>query len=390
MISPILTYNSEIWSVYAKPDFKTGEGSQIEKAHLQFCKRNLKLYNKASNIACRAELGRVPLNITINQKIPKYILYIQSKDERSLVKQAFLMPFDLHYNGKNSFHSHLMNMSKYFKLTDFKNDFLDIPMVKSSVSSMKQEYISYWQNTLQHSQKLEFYRSFRTDHTSSNDSNWHQFFDVSNSYLHRQQYIRSRKKAHFGRRALYYSNSTATTQLLLLTLSGNVESNPSPQGSHNNSSKTLCAYYAKAMRRNQNGVRCSSCLAVFHSKCTKMSKNELSYCRREGTWICFTCMPQFSDSFFDDLSPSTAYDLSSNGEDFEIVEEHLVDSVDWFSRNVNGYYKSNLKIAYFNVNSLQHKLDEVKNMLNKSLFDIPFISETKLDGTTSDSFLQQP
>ena len=74
MISPILTYNSEIWSVYAKPDFKTWEGSQIEKAHLQFCKRNLKLYNKASNIACRAELGRVPLNISINQKILKYIL----------------------------------------------------------------------------------------------------------------------------------------------------------------------------------------------------------------------------------------------------------------------------------------------------------------------------
>ena len=94
-----------------------------------------------------------------------------------------------------------------------------------------------------------------------------------------------------------------------------------------------------------------------------MSKNELSYCRREGTWICFTCMPQFSDSFFDDLSPSTAYDLSSNGEDFEIVEEHSVDSVDWFSRNVNGYYKSNLKIAHLNINSLQNKLDEVKNML---------------------------
>ena len=31
---------------------------------------------------------------------------------------------------------------------------------------MKQEYISYWQNTLQNSQRLEFYRSFKTDHTS--------------------------------------------------------------------------------------------------------------------------------------------------------------------------------------------------------------------------------
>lgn len=67
-----------------------------------------------------------------------------------------------------------------------------------------------------------------------------------------------------------------------------------------------------------------------------------------------------------------------------------MDSVDWFSRNVNGYYKSNLKIAHLNINSLQNKLDEVKNMLNKSVFDSLFISQTKLDGTTSDSFLQQP
>ena len=32
---------------------------------------------------------------------------------------------------------------------------------------MKQEYISHWQNTLQNSQKLEFYRSLKTDHTTS-------------------------------------------------------------------------------------------------------------------------------------------------------------------------------------------------------------------------------
>ena len=47
-----------------------------------------------------------------------------------------------------SFHSHLMNMSEYFKLPDFNPDLLDIAMVKSYVSSMKREYISYWQNTL--------------------------------------------------------------------------------------------------------------------------------------------------------------------------------------------------------------------------------------------------
>ena len=90
---------------------------------------------------------------------------MQSKDEESLVKQALLMSFNLHCNGKNSFHSHLMNKSEYFKLPDFNPDLLDVALVKSYVSSIKQEYILYWQNSLQHSQKLEFYRSFKTDHT---------------------------------------------------------------------------------------------------------------------------------------------------------------------------------------------------------------------------------
>ena len=36
-----------------------------------------------------------------------------------------------------------MNMSEYFELPDFNPDLLDIAMVKSYVSSMKQEYISH-------------------------------------------------------------------------------------------------------------------------------------------------------------------------------------------------------------------------------------------------------
>ena len=46
MISPLLTYNSEMYSVYVKSDFKSWDSSQIEKTHLQFCKRYLEVSNK--------------------------------------------------------------------------------------------------------------------------------------------------------------------------------------------------------------------------------------------------------------------------------------------------------------------------------------------------------
>ena len=51
MISPILSYNGEIWGVYAKHDFKAWDNTPIEKTHLKFCKRYLEISNKASNVA---------------------------------------------------------------------------------------------------------------------------------------------------------------------------------------------------------------------------------------------------------------------------------------------------------------------------------------------------
>ena len=91
MISPVLTYNSEIWGVYTKPDFKSWDSSQSEKAHLQYCKRYLEVSSKASNVACRAELGKFPLIIAINQKIINYTLDLHNKENDSIVKQIFFM-----------------------------------------------------------------------------------------------------------------------------------------------------------------------------------------------------------------------------------------------------------------------------------------------------------
>ena len=88
MISPIVTYYSEVWGTFVKSDFKSWDNSPIEKAHLQFCKRYLKVHKIASNMAIRAELGKYPMIIDINKKILNYLNYLQDKDDNSIVKHS--------------------------------------------------------------------------------------------------------------------------------------------------------------------------------------------------------------------------------------------------------------------------------------------------------------
>jgi len=63
-------------------------GQLIEKTHLQSYKRYLEVHNKASNIACRAELGKFPLIIAINKKILLKLLKLPPRKGRKLYSQT--------------------------------------------------------------------------------------------------------------------------------------------------------------------------------------------------------------------------------------------------------------------------------------------------------------
>ena len=157
MISPILKYNSEVQGAYAKSDLKCWDSSQIEKTHLQFCKRYLEVSNKASNEACRAALGRFPLIIAINQKIMNSDSpYLQSKDNCSIVKQIFLVLQDLHHAGKNSYCCYIISMSEYYNFPCFDLMYLTNVKIKQYVS-IATTLATYHQN----STKLEFFNIFQ-------------------------------------------------------------------------------------------------------------------------------------------------------------------------------------------------------------------------------------
>ena len=82
---------------------KKRDNSVIEKNHLKFCKRYLEVNNKASNLACSAERGRLPLIVPINQKIMKYFVYLNNRNNSSIVKQALHMSKNLHFINNSGF-----------------------------------------------------------------------------------------------------------------------------------------------------------------------------------------------------------------------------------------------------------------------------------------------
>ena len=102
VIFPISSYNSEVWRMYI----------------LSPCLQNwrwifsnyLEVNNKASNLACKAELGRLTLVIPVNEKIIKYVIYLNNKDNDSIVKQSFLLSNNLHSVNNSGFYSNFMNM----------------------------------------------------------------------------------------------------------------------------------------------------------------------------------------------------------------------------------------------------------------------------------------
>ena len=58
-------------------------------------------------------------------------------------------------------------MSEYFNLFYFNDNSLCDSKIKQLVDLMKRKYVSYWNQTLQHSRKLSFYHSIKKNYSPS-------------------------------------------------------------------------------------------------------------------------------------------------------------------------------------------------------------------------------
>ena len=61
----------------------------------------------------------------------------------------------------------LMKISEYYYLPEFDPDNLSEAKIKHYIHIIKQKYITYWQHTILHSKKLQFYSLFKHDYKVS-------------------------------------------------------------------------------------------------------------------------------------------------------------------------------------------------------------------------------
>ena len=150
IITFILLYNSEVWGTYVKNDFNNWDKSPIEKVHLKFCKIYLAISRKASNIASRAELGKLPLIINIFKRVFKYNTHLKSLPQTTIAKQAFLISKDLHSKQKICFYGNAMDTIKNLNLNEeIPNlEAVTTEHVKTITKTLKEKYLTFWKHNL--------------------------------------------------------------------------------------------------------------------------------------------------------------------------------------------------------------------------------------------------
>ena len=88
---------------YDKIDNAKCEKDIIEKAHIYFCKRSLGVNKQYSNVGCRNELGRLPLQHIINTAIVRYVYHLKELPDNYIAKQCLQMCKDMSAKHQTNF-----------------------------------------------------------------------------------------------------------------------------------------------------------------------------------------------------------------------------------------------------------------------------------------------
>ena len=77
------------------------------------------------------------------------------------------MSKNLHLINNFGFYSNFINLKEHYHLPNFDPESLDNERIRRYTSYMKEQYISFWRHSLEHSSKLEFYKVFKDEYSTS-------------------------------------------------------------------------------------------------------------------------------------------------------------------------------------------------------------------------------
>jgi len=182
-VGSILNYSAEVWG------FK--QSKELERIHLKFCKRILKLKTNTSNAGVYGELGRYPLFISRYLKIIKYWSKIIHTDN-IIIKKVYEQAKE---DCNNGFTNWVSNVKLLLNNYGFSYIFEDADNVdfKSFISIFKQRvidnFIQEWSQSMQTNHVLTNYVLFK------NIFNYESYLDLLPSSL-RMFFCRLRLSVH--------------------------------------------------------------------------------------------------------------------------------------------------------------------------------------------------
>ena len=163
VIEPITLYGSEVWGPLAKQDFTQWDKHPIETLHAELCKMLLHVQRKATNNACRAELGKYPLIIKIQKRAINFWTHLKLSDPLSYHYQALQCQ---ELSNRNPLTQLVLRLRSQTCPTNTTQDQSTSPIRPNQITKQsKQNYITHWQTQTKAQSKMQCYLTLNRQYT---------------------------------------------------------------------------------------------------------------------------------------------------------------------------------------------------------------------------------
>ena len=131
-------------TIYDKDDYNSWENDIIEKTQIQFCKEVLGVNKHCPKVACRNEIGRLPLKEITNVNIIKFWIHLENKQDDHYAKYCLQISKDMAEKNQMSLIKEVNTLCNNSYLNElYLNDNNSSTYVKNIQLTIREELTSH-------------------------------------------------------------------------------------------------------------------------------------------------------------------------------------------------------------------------------------------------------